>query len=137
MKKKALFVAVVFVCIATFANAQYLFDLPDGDIGFCYATYKGTTRTVDINKVCESERQEAQNADLIYQGSCTKLTRQESYLLWRALGKYNYRDNEVYTVYINTSFLFSRSPRMLILVVVITNGGHECNWYDVGYWKLN
>ena len=53
-----------------------------------------------------------------------KLTNEENWLIWQALGEYNYRDGEVYEV-IGSTDLFT----LLIVTVSIADNGNSINWH--------
>lgn len=129
MKKKSLIGVFVFLLIIPIyaSELKRYTDWNNGYTGYAGADYIGTTKTINPKTFSMEAEQRIRNLGVYITRYCQKLSNQERYLLWSALGMYNYTDNEIYSVTIQ------QGKEILQLVVVITNGGSSCNWYGGWY----
>lgn len=128
MKKMFLCFAIIFFTLAsiTAAEMKYYSDSQNGYSGYAVADYVGTTKTVNPSVYLNLWENDLYQRGYIKSGYCNKLSNQESFLLWKALGEYDYRGNEVYAVRI------IQGNSMLIFTVAIKKRG-SCTTYGGSY----
>lgn len=131
MKNKRIIVLLVciFSCFIPLfsADSKFYSDFENGWCGYSRADYIGTTRNVNPSQFAAEAERRVKSFFRITR-YCEKLSRQENFLLWSALGEYDYKDNEVYSVVIE------QDKETLNLIVVINDNGNNCSWYGGAYW---
>ena len=124
MKRKLVF-CVVFGALVffSFAEAKHYEDFWSGFKGDAVAAYEGKSGfEIQWDRGLEILQQTLISEEFIF-SMLHKLSKEESWLLWQALGEYEYKDGEVYSVYI------SSQTRELYLLVRITNNKESCNFH--------
>ncbi len=127
MKKKLslCFLATLFVIKTISAQGYYTGKYYDYGPYYAYADYIGTTATTSAyahyNELLQSEKKAGSPITIL-----EKLSKQDSTLLWGALGAFDYEPGEIYFVMIQPSRL--RSGRHVWLFVEIEKD-NSCSWY--------
>lgn len=136
MKKKIAACAVLFAVAVLSATAEYYYR----GLGAANVEYIGTTKDTTLEKVYNDDLRAMKNLANASNGFFphprpfnSKLSKQQSSLLWKALGQYNYVAGEIYRVSFNEE---SAIRHIFILTVQIKADG-SCTWmgftYDMPY----
>lgn len=129
MKKKFAFFILLSTLVLYGASSQQLksySDYRNGFAGLASAKYQGMIYSINIDAHI------SQLKTLAYSGQngtsnpfhVSKLTEEQRFLMWSALNEYNYSEDEVYDIYIQTG--------SVILLLVVQFGKNGNLWYD-GY----
>lgn len=80
-------------------DTKHYSDWATGYSGDVAIEFKGTTRSVDPKKIVgEAESNQKKSRLFPITRYCEKLSKEESFLIWKALGEYDIKDDEVYSV---------------------------------------
>lgn len=137
MKTRIVLYLVFMLCILSAVAGREKYgsftkyeDKKNGYSGWACADYLGTTKETDAYK----EMQELiSGTPRQVHNPCSKLTNEESFLMWSALADYNYKKGEVYYVEIRDK-PDARGVKNLILFITIT-GKDTLEWY--GYYTYH
>lgn len=134
MKKRIALCLVFMLCILSAVTGREKLgsytkyeDRKNGYSGWAVARYLGTTKETDAYK----EMQElASSLYWMMPSLCSKLTNEESFLMWSALAEYNLKKGEIY--YISICDYPTNRTKDLLLFVTIT-GKDTLEWYGYYY----
>ncbi len=131
MKKLLLCFIVVFFALSSIAASDLKFysDRQCGYSGYAMAEYIGTLDYIGPHACAGIQESNMYKSGCIKVGHCSKVSKQENFLLWEALDEYHYRANEVYTV------LILQDNQLLSLTAVINKDRKSCALYGGSYWR--
>lgn len=119
---------VVVVATGQLAGQEIKFysNFANGYSGGAIVKYCGTTAERSLREWHQLRMSSFKDAQILEEGP-KKLTNEENWLIWQALGEYNYRDGEVYAIAGSTD-----GGTLLIVTVSIADNGNSINWH-AGY----
>lgn len=140
--KKKLFISTVVLLLAMLPmmsqQSKYYSESANGYGGFAMAQYLGTTKTCDLSYydsedfIYDMAEFLEEEKDCVMTRQLSNLSKEEVFLIWKALGEYNVRDKEVYSVRV----LCGKSIEALDLVVEIRDKGKNFRYYGGYYYKV-
>jgi hypothetical protein len=118
--KNKLFVAIFFILITGFLNAQNLdlkgyYDATNGYMGMAVAIYLDNSELENIESKFSSIGRDI-----------NKLTRENYWLCWEALGEWDIEDGETYLILCADNRF---SENLIIIIAKIENGGKSFSWW--------
>lgn len=122
----ALVALVVVVATSQLVGLEFYSNLANGYSGLAGAEYYGTTAERSLKEWHQhslSVWKHQGDLFLILEGP-KKLTNEVNWLIWQALGEYNYRDGEVYKVLLAIDRI-----EALVVTVSIADNGNSINWH--------
>lgn len=143
MNKKLIMAAAVllFTMLSMVGEVKHYSDKAKGYSGWAGIRYLGTTRTVDLDyydtgdfvyDILYGETKEGYEKDGFFiTEPATKISKEESFLAWSALGEYDIEDGEVYEVCLQCE----NSERYLNFVAEICEKGSSFIQYGGFYFK--
>lgn len=134
MKKKILFIILAVMVIPfAFGTPKYYYDYNSGYFGMSSALYWGKDNEVNLEVLLPDLKQLNINSIVpqIFLGEVEKLTKEEGFLLWKALEEYDYKIGEYYLVSIYRGNIFT-------CIFVKIESSDNISWWSVGqYHKIN
>ena len=134
MKKMMWVVLGLLLGASAISAAEFKPYAGDGYFGYARADYLGTTRDFDPVQTAERSEQFIRRLGHKITGYCQKLSKEEHFLLWKALEEYDYSDNEVYSVSISKDSPSTAAGFKLELIAVIKDKGQSVEWYGGFYY---
>lgn len=146
MKKKiALLVCFQGILLAALLNAQTTPTTPAsykfysnyylGYSGYAYCSWRGTTATDTVQSIFDSVYDACTRVGWYIDRKCHKMSKEEIWLMWQALGEYDLKTGEIYSFSIRTNQTMAEGT-YLHLVIVVKDNGQSVDIYEGNYWKI-
>lgn len=109
---------LITMCLPSFAQSKYYKDYSTGYNGYAGAIYVDRKRAAPLKDI---HYDSIHWTDFEKGVPVDKLTNEEVWLLWQALGEYDYRVGEVYNIFVG------HRPKIIFITVEIT-GKDVCSY---------